>query len=125
MTMRRELAETSNQSAKELSMLDQSDKLHERGAAPEEQPAEGKTANGHAAAAALSDYVRHAADYTRELADKLQGQKADELVASALTWTRKQPLLLIGGAFVLGFVLSRLAMGGAARDDRPTEASER
>jgi hypothetical protein len=62
--------------------------------------------------APLSDYVRHAADYTRELADRLQGQKADELLASALTWSRKQPLLLVGGGIVLGFVLSQLVKGG-------------
>jgi hypothetical protein len=108
---------------KELSMLDQSSKVHESDAAPEERPADGKSSNGHATAR-LSDYVRHAADYTRELADKLQGQKADELVASALTWSRKQPLLLVGGAFVLGFVLSRLVTRDAAPDDRSTEASE-
>lgn len=109
-------------------MLDQSDKLYEPGSTSEKGPPEGSSSsNGHAAAAALSDYVRHAAEYTRELADKLQGQKADELVASALTWTRKQPLLLVGGAFVLGFVLSRLVMSGGAHDDgvvRSAETSE-
>ncbi len=99
-------------------MLDQADdKMHE---GPISKDA-------HAAAAALSDYVRHAADYTRDLADKLQGQKADELVASALTWTRNQPLLLVGGAVVLGFVLSRLvknSMAGAPHDTGVARSAE-
>jgi hypothetical protein len=72
-------------------MLDHPDKMHEDvDVASKEQPVEERS-DGHVMAQ-LSDYVRHAADHTRELADRLQAQKADELVASALTWTRKQPL---------------------------------
>ena len=105
-------------------MLDQPDKMHEPDPTPKE---DGKSADGHATAALLSDYVRHASEYTRELADKLQAQKADELIASALTWTRKQPLLLIGGGIVLGFVLSQLVKSGrsgAAYEDRASRSAE-
>lgn len=105
-------------------MLDQPEKMHEPDSTPKEDK---KSADGHAMAAPLSDYVRHAAEYTRELADKLQAQKADELIASALTWTRKQPLLLVGGGIVLGFVLSQLVRSGragAGSTDRGAEHTE-
>lgn len=95
---------------------------------PEKMNEESADASNERAAevvmAPLSDYVRHAADYTRELADRLQAQKADELVASALTWSRKQPLLLVGGGIVLGLVLSQLMKGrsGTARSSEPGES---
>jgi len=98
-------------------MLDHPDKLHEEeAAAPKEQSTEGKS-EAHFMAH-LSDYVRYAADHTRELADRLQGQRADELVASALTWTRKQPLLLVGG----GIVLSQLAKSSSGRSSETAES---
>lgn len=101
-------------------MLDHPDKMHEEAdAASKDQPAEERL-DGHVMAH-LSDYVRHAADHTRELADKLQGQKADELLASALTWTRKQPLLLVGGGIVLGFVLSQLVKSARPGSSEATE----
>ena len=112
-------------------MLDQQDKMDHASSRTNERLAEEKVSQ---ASAAMSDYVRHAADYARELADKLQAQKADELVTSALTWTRRQPLLVVGGAVVLGFVLTRLVKSGIsgpahdARDDHAVvpaaEASE-
>lgn len=102
-------------------MLDHPDKMHEEEAvAPKEQPAEEKS-EAHVIAH-LSDYVRYAADHTRELADKLQGQKADELVAAALTWTRKQPLLLVGGGIVLGLVLSQMVKSSSVRSSEMTES---
>lgn len=104
-------------------MLDHPDKMHEEeSAAPKEHSAE-KKSDAHVMAH-LSDYVRYAADHTRELADKLQGQKADELVASALTWTRKQPLLLVGGGIVLGFVLAQLVKSSPPGSARSSERAE-
>jgi hypothetical protein len=104
-------------------MLDHPDKVHEEaGVTSKEHPVEGRL-DGHVMAH-LSDYVRHAADHTRELADRLQGQKADELVASALTWTRKQPLLLVGGGIVLGFVLSQLVKSVRPGSAPSSEAGE-
>jgi hypothetical protein len=94
---------------KELSMLE--DRMPEQEPAPKD-PTGGKLAD--ALTAPLSDYVRSAADYTRELADKLEGQKADDLIASALSWSRRQPLLLIGGGIVLGVILSQLVKSGRA-----------
>lgn len=102
-------------------MLDHPDKMHEEEAvAAKEHTAEEKS-EAHVMAY-LSDYVRYAADHTRELADKLQGQKADELVAAALTWTRKQPLLLVGGGIVLGLVLSQLVKSSSARSSETAES---
>ncbi|MFO1159501.1 MAG: hypothetical protein U1E60_11730 [Reyranellaceae bacterium] len=103
-------------------MLDQPDKMHDASSSADGRTVEEKISQ---ATAGLSDYVRHGADYARELADKLQSQKADELMASALTWTRKQPLLVVGGAVVLGFVLSRIVKGGmsgAAHDESDDRA---
>ncbi|MGD9884627.1 MAG: hypothetical protein AB7F22_21015 [Reyranella sp.] len=102
-------------------MLDHPENMHEdAAAASREQPADAAAS----LMAPLSDYVRHAADYTRELAEKLEGQKVDELVASAMTWTRKQPLLLVGGGIVLGFVLSQLVKSGTSGTARSPEESE-
>jgi hypothetical protein len=105
-------------------MLDHADRMHEPEPPPKERAADGKFVD--AVTTSLSDYVRTAADYTRELADKLEGQKADELVASALTWTRRQPLLLVGGGIVLGIILSQLVRSGRAgtASARSNEASE-
>lgn len=103
-------------------MLDHPRKMQEEAdVASKDRPAGGES-EAHVMAH-LSDYVRRAADHTRELADRLQGQKTDELVASALTWTRKQPLLLVGGGFVLGFVLAQLVKSSAPGSTRSSESA--
>jgi len=63
---------------------------------------------------ALAGYVRNAADYTSQFADKLRDKKAEELLGEAMTWTRQQPLLTMAGAAMLGFALSRIVKAGAA-----------
>jgi len=62
----------------------------------------------------LAGYVRNAAEYTNKFADNLRDKKAEELLATAVTWSRQQPLLTLAGAAVLGFALSRLAKSGLA-----------
>lgn len=57
----------------------------------------------------LAGYVRNAAQYTERLADSLRDKKAEELLSTAVTWSRQQPLLTLAGAAVLGFALSRIA----------------
>lgn len=104
-------------------MLDHANKMHEEtDVAAKEQSAEANSDGP--IMACLSDYVRHAADQTRELADRLQGQKMDELVASALTWTRSQPLLLVGGGIVLGLVLSQLVKSAGPGSAHSSETAE-
>lgn len=63
---------------------------------------------------ALAGYVRHAADCTTKFADSLRDKKAEELLATAVTWSRQQPLLTLAGAAALGFALSRVVKTGVA-----------
>jgi len=60
----------------------------------------------------LAGYVRNASQYTNQFADSLRDKKAEELLSTAVTWSRQQPLLTLAGAAVLGFALSRIAKVG-------------
>lgn len=60
----------------------------------------------------LAGYVRNAAQYTDRFADSLRDKKAEELLSTAVSWSRQQPLLTLAGAAVLGFALSRIAKSG-------------
>lgn len=60
----------------------------------------------------LAGYVRQAAQHTNDFADSLSDKKAEELLSTAVTWAREQPLLTLAGAAVLGFALSRVAKSG-------------
>ena len=62
----------------------------------------------------LAGYVRQAAQHTNEFADSLRDKKAEELLSTAVTWARQQPLLTMAGAAVLGFALFRVAKSGLA-----------
>ncbi len=61
---------------------------------------------------ALAGYVRQAATYTNQLADSLRDKKAEELLSTAVTWSKQQPLLTLAGAAALGFALSRVVKSG-------------
>lgn len=62
---------------------------------------------------ALAGYVRHAAEYTNKFADSLRDKKAEDLLSTAVTWSKQQPLLTLAGATLLGFALSRVVKTGA------------
>lgn len=62
----------------------------------------------------LANYVRQAADYTNKFADGLRDRKAEDLLSTAVTWSRQQPLLTLAGATLLGFALSRVVKTGVA-----------
>ena len=62
----------------------------------------------------LAGYVRNASQYTSQFADSLRDKKAEELLSTAVTWSRQQPLLTLAGAAVLGFALARIARSGIA-----------
>ena len=66
---------------------------------------------------ALASYVRNAANYTHKLADDLRDRKAGDLLADAIAWGQKQPLMVLAGAAVLGFALSRVVKSGLATGD--------
>lgn len=61
---------------------------------------------------ALAGYVRNAAACTSKFADSLRDKKAEELLGTAVTWSRQQPLLTLAGAALLGFALSRVVKTG-------------
>ncbi len=61
---------------------------------------------------ALAGYVRNAADYTNRFADSLRDKKAEDLLGTAVTWSRQQPLLTLAGAALLGFALARVVKTG-------------
>lgn len=67
----------------------------------------------------LAGYVRNAAQYTDKFADSLRDKKAEELLSTAVSWSRQQPLLTLAGAAVLGFALSRIAKSGMSAPDAP------
>jgi hypothetical protein len=73
----------------------------------------------------LAGYVRQAAQHTNEFADSLRDKKAEELLSTAATWARQQPLLTMAGAAVLGFALSRIAKSGlaATNTNEPSDAT--
>jgi hypothetical protein len=64
----------------------------------------------------LANYVRDAANYTQKLASDLRDRPASELIADAVEWGRKQPLVAMAGAAVLGFALSRVVKSGWPAD---------
>jgi len=78
----------------------------------------------------LAGYVRNAAQYTDKFADSLRDKKAEELLSTAVSWSRQQPLLTLAGAAVLGFALSRIAKSAlpaadaAAASETGTEPKE-
>jgi hypothetical protein len=72
----------------------------------------------------LAGYVRNAAQYTDKFADSLRDKKAEELLSTAVSWSRQQPLLTLAGAAVLGFALSRIAKSGMPAADAPAEPKE-
>jgi hypothetical protein len=63
---------------------------------------------------ALAGYVRQAAQQTGHFADSLRDKKAEELLATAVTWSKQQPLLTMASAALLGFALSRVVKSGVA-----------
>ena len=72
----------------------------------------------------LAGYVRNAAQYTDKFADSLRDKKAEELLSTAVSWSRQQPLLTLAGAAVLGFALSRIAKSGMAAKDTAAEPKD-
>ena len=71
----------------------------------------------------LAGYVRNAAQYTNRFADDLRDKKAEELLSTAVTWSRQQPLLTLAGATVLGFALARVAKSGLGGGQKPEGGS--
>ena len=69
---------------------------------------------------AIADYVRGAGQKIDRLANDLREKKVGELLTSAAEFGRSQPVLMLAGAALVGFALSRLIKAGVAA---PAEAS--
>ena len=63
---------------------------------------------------AIANYVRGAGQQIDRLADDLREKKVGELLTSAAEFGRSQPVVLLAGAAVVGFALSRLIKAGVA-----------
>jgi len=67
---------------------------------------------------AIADYVRGAGQKIDRLATDLREKKVGDLLNSAAEFGRSQPVVLLAGAALLGFALSRLIKAGAAQPAR-------
>jgi hypothetical protein len=72
-------------------------------------------------APAIAEYVRGAGQKIDRLATDLREKKVGELLSSAAEFGRSQPVVLLAGAALVGFALSRLIKAGALR---PADSSE-
>ena len=68
---------------------------------------------------AVADYVRDAGQKIDRLARDLREKSVGDLLNSAVEFGRSQPVILIAGAALVGFALSRLIKAGVAA---PAEA---
>jgi hypothetical protein len=77
----------------------------------------GRTTGGIADAVAeqspaIADYVRGAGEKIDRLATDLREKKVGDLLTSAAEFGRSQPVVLLAGAALVGFALSRLIKAG-------------
>jgi hypothetical protein len=61
---------------------------------------------------AIASYVRGAGQKIDRLANDLRDKKVGDLLESAAQFGRSQPILMLAGAAVVGFALSRLVKAG-------------
>jgi len=76
-------------------------------------------------APAVADYVRTASEKMDQLANDLRNKKVGDLLNSAAEFGRAQPLVLLAGAALVGFALSRLVKAGVTTStaSKTTEGS--
>jgi hypothetical protein len=63
-------------------------------------------------------YARTAANSVASLAETLRGKEVDELIEDTRAFVRKSPVVAVGAAAALGFVLARLVKSGLDAADR-------
>lgn len=71
---------------------------------------------------AVADYVRGAGQKIDQLATDLREKKVGDLLTSAAEFGRSQPMVLLAGAALVGFALSRLIKAGVAAPAPSTAA---
>ncbi|RHW17301.1 hypothetical protein D1610_12240 [Sphingomonas gilva] len=74
--------------------------------------------------AQYGDYARSAADAVAGLASTLRGKEVDDLVADARAFVKKSPVIAVGAAAAVGFVLARLVKAGLDAADRAADGRE-
>jgi len=67
------------------------------------------------------DYARSAASTVANLAASLRGKEVDDLVADARDFVKKSPVVAIGAAAAIGFVLARLVKAGLDAADEAAD----
>jgi ElaB/YqjD/DUF883 family membrane-anchored ribosome-binding protein len=67
------------------------------------------------------DYARSAANSVASLASTLRGKEVDDLVADARDFVKKSPVVAIGAAAAIGFVLARLVKAGLDAADEAAD----
>jgi uncharacterized membrane protein YqjE len=68
---------------------------------------------------AIAEYVRGAGQKIDRLASDLRDEKVGDLLASAAEFGRSQPVIMLAGAALIGFALSRVAKAGIATPAEP------
>jgi hypothetical protein len=67
----------------------------------------------------VADYLKSAGEKIDRLSTDLREKKVSELLDAAVGFGRAQPVLVLAGAVVVGFALSRLLKAGAAAQVSP------
>jgi hypothetical protein len=73
---------------------------------------------------AIAEYVRSAGQKIDRLASDLRDKKVGDLLSSAAEFGRSQPVILLAGAALVGFALSRLIKAGVAQPAQSTAAPD-
>jgi hypothetical protein len=68
---------------------------------------------------AIAEYVRGAGQKIDRLANDLRDKKVGDLLASAADFGRSQPAIMLAGAALIGFALSRVVKAGIATPGEP------
>jgi hypothetical protein len=63
---------------------------------------------------AIAEYVRGAGQKIDRLASDLRDKKVGDLLSSAAEFGRAQPIIMLAGASLIGFALSRVVRAGVA-----------
>lgn len=64
------------------------------------------------------DYARRASTTVSDFATSLKGKEIDDIIEDTKAFVRKSPVVAVGAAAAIGFVLTRLVKLGGASDDR-------
>ena len=69
---------------------------------------------------AIAEYVRGAGQKIDKLANDLREKKVGDLLTAAAEFGRSQPVIMLAGAALIGFALSRVVKAGVASPGNPT-----